>query len=555
MLHPGPGRARFEGLESRVLLATFTVTTTANSGAGSLRQAIIDANASSGADVIEFDIADTNRQIRVTSALPQITESLTIDGTSQDGYTNKPLVELHGKDAGASTHGLNATGGSLALRGLAITSFSASGIVLDSGSSGSTIESSHIGIDPSGKYDRGNLGSGITIVGSSNNTIGGLDRDQANIIAYNGRTKSGGVPGVLMYGGGTGNAVLGCSIFSNRGAGIDLVQNGNTADGALPPNDNLDADTGTNNLQNKPSLIFAGLSQGETHAIGSINSEPNKTYRIELFANPALNTGSIQAQTFVAAKSVTTDANGYASIDIDVLIRSSGAYYTATATDPDNNTSEISIGQSSKAGSISGVVYDDLNGNGVRETGEPAFPNQLVWIDFNNDGSPQGNEPSRLTSSTGAYTFEELAGGPQRVRVLISTGRRISQPAAGYWELTLPTDKGTKNRNFGLTTLAVMRGAVFNDADGDGIRDSGESNLSGWTVFLDKDNDGILDSNEKVRVTNSLGEFRFADLPPGTYTLRVVLQNGFTATTATAKTIKLTAAQTLSNRLFGVQSA
>src|SRR5437870_7946756 len=75
--------------------ATFTVTNTNDSGAGSLRQAIIDSNANSGADTIDFNIAGTPT-IQPQSQLPANTDPVTIDGTTQPGFSGSPIVELDG---------------------------------------------------------------------------------------------------------------------------------------------------------------------------------------------------------------------------------------------------------------------------------------------------------------------------------------------------------------------------------------------------------------------------------------------------------------------------
>jgi hypothetical protein len=64
---------------------TFTVSTTNNSGAGSLRQAIIDANAAAGADVI--DLTGVTGTITLASALPTITSDITINGPGQANLT------------------------------------------------------------------------------------------------------------------------------------------------------------------------------------------------------------------------------------------------------------------------------------------------------------------------------------------------------------------------------------------------------------------------------------------------------------------------------------
>ena len=72
--------------------ATFTVINTNDAAAGSLRQAILDANASPGEDIIEFQITNAVRAIVVSSNLPAVTDPLRIDGATQPGYSNVPLV-------------------------------------------------------------------------------------------------------------------------------------------------------------------------------------------------------------------------------------------------------------------------------------------------------------------------------------------------------------------------------------------------------------------------------------------------------------------------------
>src|SRR5438552_13420125 len=86
-------RPQLELLEDRTLLSTFTVIDTSDSGAGSLRQAILDANAHSGADVIQFNVAGGGvHAIQPLSALPIITDAVTIDGYSQPGASPNTLA-------------------------------------------------------------------------------------------------------------------------------------------------------------------------------------------------------------------------------------------------------------------------------------------------------------------------------------------------------------------------------------------------------------------------------------------------------------------------------
>ena len=94
----------------RALLNTFTVTNTNNSGAGSLRQAILDANALAGTDTITFNIAAPlvagGHTISLTIALPSISDAVIIDGWSEPDYAGTPVIELNGTSAGAGANGL-----------------------------------------------------------------------------------------------------------------------------------------------------------------------------------------------------------------------------------------------------------------------------------------------------------------------------------------------------------------------------------------------------------------------------------------------------------------
>src|SRR5882724_4279089 len=135
---------------------TFLVTTTADSGPGSLRQAIMDANANPGVDTINFNIPPGGVQtITPLSQLPSISlfGPTIIDGTTQPGYAGTPLVEINGATAG-SVSGLIIRGTGNTVRGLVINRFAGTGIFLDS--SGNTIEGNYIGTDPTGTIALGN---------------------------------------------------------------------------------------------------------------------------------------------------------------------------------------------------------------------------------------------------------------------------------------------------------------------------------------------------------------------------------------------------------------
>lgn len=95
------------GSEKKVMMTTYTVTNTNDSGPGSLRQAILDANSNAGNDVIEFNIGGGGPQnISVLSDLPIITGGLTIDGSSQPSFAGTPLITI-GDSHGGTLFNIN----------------------------------------------------------------------------------------------------------------------------------------------------------------------------------------------------------------------------------------------------------------------------------------------------------------------------------------------------------------------------------------------------------------------------------------------------------------
>ncbi len=200
-----------------VLISTLTVTNTNDSGAGSLRQAILDSNSLSGTQTIAFNIPGTGvRTITLASVLPNITGPVIIDGTTQPGFTGTPLIELNGNGLQAS--GLNLFGGNSTVRGLVINRFNFVGIFIQS--NGNTIQGNYLGTNAAGTSSLGNGSHGVHINGGLNNIIGGAIAAERNVISGNLQN------GVYLSNNASNNIVMGNYIGTNA-AGTGAVANGN----------------------------------------------------------------------------------------------------------------------------------------------------------------------------------------------------------------------------------------------------------------------------------------------------------------------------------------
>jgi len=196
---------------------------------------------------------------------------------------------------------------------------------------GNLVQGNLIGLNALGTAPLANSLRGVAISSASDNIIGGSQNGAANKIAFNGG------PGVVVFSG-TGNALFGNSIFSNAGLGIDLGGNGVT------PNDNCDADTGPNNLQNFPVITSVRADSVTTTIQGTLNSTAGTQFRIDLFSNATCDpSGSGEGQTFLGSTNTATDGSCNGTFTLSIPNGSvNGTIITAIATDPNNNTSEFS---------------------------------------------------------------------------------------------------------------------------------------------------------------------------------------------------------------------
>jgi hypothetical protein len=222
---------------------TFTVTNTFNDDGGSLRQAILDANASPGRDAIAFNIPGTGpHTITLLSALPPISGPVILDATTEPDFAGYPVVTLNGFNAGP-VNGIHLTIGQSVVRGLAINRFQGHGIVLEGSIGGSSIQGNYVGTDSAGAIPLANGGDGI-LVRNGENLIGGRTASARNLVSTNDvgvRLDYYGTAafGNVVQGNYIGTNAHGDFAFPNRDDGVLIESRENVIGGARPGAGNI----------------------------------------------------------------------------------------------------------------------------------------------------------------------------------------------------------------------------------------------------------------------------------------------------------------------------
>jgi CSLREA domain-containing protein len=217
-----------------------------------------------------------------------------------------------------------------------VVSGNQAGGIQTSGGTAAIMLGNRIGTDRTGDLAIGNAGYGVLATGPA--LVGDGTAAGANVIAFNSRQ------GVVVNS--TQNVTIRAnSIFGNNSVfflnsdmGIDLGGDGPT------PNDPGDGDTGPNGLQNFPVLRFVSVDSSTTTAFGSLNSTANIGFDLDFYSNSACSMlGYGQGKTFLGTTHVTTDGSGNVDFSVSFpTVNSSEKVITATATDPNGNTSEFS---------------------------------------------------------------------------------------------------------------------------------------------------------------------------------------------------------------------
>ncbi|MFT3878981.1 MAG: SdrD B-like domain-containing protein [Gemmatales bacterium] len=212
--------------------------------------------------------------------------------------------------------------------------------------------------------------------------------------------------------------------------------------------------------------------------------------------------------------------------------------------------------------SISGFVFNDLDGNGTVQGGETGrFSGVRVYLDLNTNGSFDVGEPNAFSAAaTGAFTISSLPAGTYELKIDTAT-LPPSVPAgfaASTGTLTIPLAASTNvsGKNLGLQQRnGQVIGRVFLDLNNNGLFDASEVGSPNRTVTLKFTGATVPANFATIQTFTSLsdGTFSFTGLPAGTYTVETDLPTGGTTPT-NPQNINLTAGASSSN-LFPIQFA
>ena len=378
----------------------------------------------------------------------QARDGIRINGETSDGNVvqgNRIGVNASGGSLGNGGHGVFIVNGAdnTVVDGNWIAASGQSGIRVDGATTGLVIQSNRIGTDVAGTANWGTQDSGIVLENGAVATIGGTAMGDGNVIAFSGQGGSSTTGIWLTSTAGSGSAVLGNSLYSNVGLGIDLGAAGVTA------NDAGDADTGANGLQNYAVLSSATSNGNDTTIAGSFNGAASTTYRIEFFSSPSGDaTGHGEGLTFLGFVTVTTDASGNATFNTTL----SGVNVTAGHAVSSTTTVDLGGGN---YGSTS-----EFSANVVAHT--PPV-NTVPGAQSATEDTAHAISGISVNDVDGNLSTVQLSVGNGSVTVGLAGGASISAGANGSTTLTL---SGTQAQiNAALATLSYQGSLNFTGSD------------------------------------------------------------------------------------------
>ncbi|MEI2583005.1 MSCRAMM family protein [Scytonema sp. PRP1] len=267
----------------------------------------------------------------------------------------------------------------------------------------------------------------------------------------------------------------------------------------------------------------------------------------------------------------TTDNNGRYSIPN----LPAGNYRVAVTNPPDGlsptqtppTTITLAAGQNldtadfgfAQPGTIGDTVYNDTNGNGVQDPGEPGISGRTISL---TGAGPDGQfgtaddiTRTATTDNNGRYSIPNLPAGNYRVAVT-NPPDGLSPSQTPPATITLAAGQNLDTADFGFAQPGTIGDTVYNDTNGNGVQDAGEPGISGSTISLTGAGPdgqfGTADDITRTATTDNNGRYSIPNLPAGSYRVSVTNPpNGLSPSQTPPATITLAAGQNLDTADFG----
>lgn len=193
---------------------------------------------------------------------------------------------------------------------------------------------------------------------------------------------------------------------------------------------------------------------------------------------------------------------------------------------------------------ITGVVFQDTNGNVRRDNADFPLQGWTVYVDSNNNSQFDTGEKNTVTAADGSYSLSFFnSGGSARIRQVVQPGfTQILPGNNGGYVVSIPgRGQVAGGVDFGnLGSPGSISGIKWNDLDADGVRDLDdpatfginefEPGIQGVVIYVDLNNDRRLGILEPADVTDFFGRYTISNLQPGTYTVRELNAPGYVQT-------------------------
>jgi hypothetical protein len=204
----------------------------------------------------------------------------------------------------------------------------------------------------------------------------------------------------------------------------------------------------------------------------------------------------------------------------------SGGYTIALASGESSLHNDFGNFHGSLQGSLAGFVFNDLDGSGARDPGEPGMAGVTVTLASPPPGYPA---PTAVTAADGSFRFEALPFGTWTLSETIPAGfQQTAPPPPGTITATIDfAHQNVENLLFGNQALPLkVFGSVFVDVNGNGVADAGEGPQANVTVRIVNTDSG----QTSTTTTGAEGTFSFDGLPAGTYTISETPPPGYVET-------------------------